>query len=790
MIILDATKDCLSAATVDQSSLYDKLCHLAHCLSRWNGTISRIEDGTVREEHHVESTNGNDIKTSDDQDDDIISVKENVASSLLELELVRTGKASSTIQQNIRDKVDECMDLCGRRISFMMAIDKLQTISPKTIKSNTNTNWKSCIMSSSHVIRRMLLEKGDKNYWNGTDDGALPGSTLHSFLGDYITCDNDETSGSSTQTPRLESSVDTKILHFINSVIITLPTQFANAFHSCQLQLPLWATRRQFFTTLIETAAVCATSEHKTEHYRRQEGDKMKKKTDLNYLKNLTEVLLRHGHSDFVCEGMYSFWHNLKISRFLDSCTNKTIQEVINGATKGLSSPRSCAILLRSSIRKVISDIEMYPSKLSRSRAKLIVQKECMPFLNDISCSILSEESNYEMLTNLMILSPSTTDDSSVQKLLTRCVVELLGNCSYEAEIESPSEQDTGMENSEHLVLYRCLFEVTDVWNDKMFVNETDRMKQKHITSFILDAMDYIKPESHNENLQEIIHNLVTGVTLRLEVSEKDIRHDGMMVAEKMAPLLKQELRFDELDEVRSTTEDDELCHKDIRADKNKTGSQQQIEQNITKGKMKRRKKVPVVIDPDEENDSDLESAASNHSDNCTLSCEDSSDVDSDWDEENLVPCSLSDDEDDLRPFPKPNYLHECLTLLQSPEDDHDAKYMHEVALKEVVSLVRDYPPDLSDLAPQLSKVLLYIENRYNFPSFAQLRWDGLCALTVCSPTSTIPFLQSQLFSNIGLGLHFDILQVIKYSCSELCGQLAIEKWRSERCVSCLSLLV
>ena len=71
------------------------------------------------------------------------------------------------------------------------------------------------------------------------------------------------------------------------------------------------------------------------------------------------------------------------------------------------------------------------------------------------------------------------------------------------------------------------------------------------------------------------------------------------------------------------------------------------------------------------------------------------------------------------------HYLHECLNLLRGSEDDNVTRYMHEIVLKEITSLVRDSPPDLPDTAALLAKELLFIEDRYNASSFLQLRWDG-----------------------------------------------------------------
>jgi hypothetical protein len=112
------------------------------------------------------------------------------------------------------------------------------------------------------------------------------------------------------------------------------------------------------------------------------------------------------------------------------SCNVKNAIEdckfIIQLGTMQLTSPRSCAILIHLSIKKVISEIEIYPTNMNRSNARIISNEEYVPFLQDIGLHILLDESNSEMFVSLMILSPKPTGDLCEQKLTTRCIADLL----------------------------------------------------------------------------------------------------------------------------------------------------------------------------------------------------------------------------------------------------------------------------------------------------------------------------------------------------------------------------
>ena len=945
--VLDKTETCLKAASIDQSSLFNALSDLAQHLHLYienisdnsgstsnknhensvsynsgddgsdNGDTNTIKEGAEVIDGTTGTMEGGNVHSDIDADIDAHSLLRHVTSSILQLDLVRTGSATlSNMQQNIQHKIDECLDLCGVRLSFMVALDKIMNhtsndMNHNIIKNDVMNTAKCCddtsiILSSSRLIRRLLTQSNKNSNAIGHCTLISPGKDLQSFLNEFFFSSNynnhpneqkqhsDSISivnisqqlkrfSSNTTIPsqmtkqqqfqQFKKQLEIKILHFINTTLILLPTQIANAYHSCNLKLPIWATRSNLFIKFIESAAYAAFSSffqsfvtvetnndgnHTNNHHdeidcdltqncesgRSTQGRKKiqnkitNDKIEMIYFTKLMEVLLRHGSSDEVSCGIYNFW---KQQCDIESMSNDNVGE--NGGSdigydinndsdmvhitkvllqsqliqlRLISSPRSCAILIRSCIKKIISEIELYPSNMNRSMAKRISEKDCMPFLYDIGIvGILSssldtddaedednndgvENDNHcEMFVSLMILSPSPTGDLNEQKLITRCVVELLAGCNRNSII-SCSNQEEAATNKGYdgkgcpSVLMGYLLKVVNVWNDAMFINETDTLQQRHVSSFILDAMDYMHIETFKRNINQenIIQALVTGITNRLEVSEGFIRQDGMMVAEKLAPLLGEDLKFDELDDIRHDEDiNTPLSKNDHRNDKDETLNNVDVEvdrkQKRATRKKERKKRISVEIDPDEEYLSDdgssvgIESVFSDSSDNYNS---DSADDDSEWGEEDLVPFNLSDDdEEDLRPVPKPNYLQECLTLLRCSEDDNEARCKHEVALTEVSSLVRDCPPDLLDIGEALTKELLYIENRYNISSFLQLRWDGLCALAVCAPTNTIPFLQAQLFADIPLELRMDVLEVMKYSSSELCGQVELDKRRIER---------
>mmetsp|Transcript_19826 Transcript_19826/g.27886 ORF Transcript_19826/g.27886 Transcript_19826/m.27886 type:complete len:532 (-) Transcript_19826:91-1686(-) len=311
--------------------------------------------------------------------------------------------------------------------------------------------------------------------------------------------------------------------------------------------------------------------------------------------------------------------------------------------------------------------------------------------------------------------------------------------------------------------------------------------------------------------------SLVSGISERLKSGIFSVRKDGMLVAEQLGPILGQDVRFDELDGEREDNDstifgqrqdddygkDMDSCHtnnlsreeKPDRIHANKGSSFNKPTATTTKRTKRKEVQTPKeMIDPDEEylseDERDDPSIPSSEYDPVT-DVESISgrgnpmdaffDEDSDWDEDDMIPYSLEDNEEDMEAVPKPNYLRECLTLLRTGEDDTFAVDRHTMALKEISTLVRAKPPDLTALAETLTQTLLHFENKYDLKNFGEYRFEGLCALAVCEPERSVKLLIRELFLDISLAVRFDILDVIKYTCSELSGNIRLEHHKAMR---------
>lgn len=796
----------------------------------------------------------------------------------------RTSSTSTT--PTIQQRINQALDLCGLHICFRIAIDVIYSTNALSkseslsgAKENNNISIKKGhsdvvrLISCTKFIKRILLHceyyqinNSDLKSDRKPKSRQQYHSILQQFLHEHFTpqskrCKNQDFVPQSQAHRSIQIGVvllERQLLDLINSILIVLPTQIANAYHGkipskTKILLPLWSTRSRFFMKLVESSlhtSLLSSSSVRSKLDGDNDSDAAtgdsgcgsavidgNNDLEVMYSTKLIEVLLRHGHSDDVAKGVYTFWKYYYDKKRQTNTTpttttstkntndkhcniiiQKKIQSMLNTISTKLSSStssRNYAIFVRSCMKLIISSIEIYPTTMTRNNVKSLCDEYCLPFLMDICSStgllLFDNEDIREMIVNLLILSssPSSTlsspfnsdnNDENMnidQKIITRCVVELL---LMRENIDNTCSAKNNEDDLPRLdILLIELNKVIVIWNDTMFINQTDYFQQRHVTSFILDAMDYFKKDSSNATdsgsrnsdvsalQQSVIQEIVLGVTNRLNVSETSIRIDGMMVAEKVAPLLGQSLQFDELDGLR----DEDLkvdgdCETELNnvndtsaAVKNPSNGKHDTMQEETKQMKKKKKKAKttIEIDPDEEYDSD---GPSDPSDIESVSSTSDSYIssDSEWGEENLEQFTLSDDEEDLRPVPKPRFLQECLDLLRSTDDDEAVRFKHETALEEISTLVRDCPPDLCDIAPFLADALVEIENKYNYEMFNKYRWDGLCALTVCSPFTTVPLLQRKLFEESPLNLRLDILNVLKSSSLELCGQLELQKQR------------
>jgi hypothetical protein len=260
---------------------------------------------------------------------------------------------------------------------------------------------------------------------------------------------------------------------------------------------------------------------------------------------------------------------------------------------------------------------------------------------------------------------------------------------------------------------------------------------------------------------QDVLNELIPGITNRLSVSDQEIRIEGMQIAEKIAPLLGQTLKFDELDSIRGQKSINEEVQEQSAPKKEKNCKLRSKHKRVDRLKS-------VEVDPDEEYQSQDEEDSEAES---ITDVDDNITSDSDWDESNLPTYHIEDQEEDLNVIPRPYYLQQCLELLTVDGDGHEAVCKVKVALTEIPGLVRSQPPDLEDFAVPLANELLHKENKYDLDDFEDLCCSGLVSLLVCAPDITVGFIHRNLFSELCMDKRLTILSVMQASAAELSGE-------------------
>lgn len=380
---------------------------------------------------------------------------------------------------------------------------------------------------------------------------------------------------------------------------------------------------------------------------------------------------------------------------------------------------------------------------------------EPISFLHELCLPVLlSSRGCREAFLRLAVLSPAVAVGLEKDRppwLVPRIIVQLLSAMPVEHESVGDAhreEDDEGREDEEvgGNFLCVCLKEASEMWSESVYVQMTDESQQVYVTEFILASVPCLQQGGVDSALrQKIVLALVEGVTARLESSRQVIRRQGMLVAEVLAPLLGQTLRFEEL-------------HGDSGDARREHGHSTDCEAPAAS---KETSNLRV--------EADLESNDAADDDNSV------------WSEDDLVPYDLEDDESDLATVNQPKYLRDCLALLRSPETDKNAFDATRAALKQIESLVRIQPHDLADMAGPLAQDLLFIEDKFQMEDFVALRWRSLCALLVHEPIIASRIFTQALFGSTSLGIRLDILGLYESAAEELCGSTALQEARGAR---------
>ena len=471
---------------------------------------------------------------------------------------------------------------------------------------------------------------------------------------------------------------------------------------------------------------------------------------------------------------------------------------------------------------KLIQCFFLYASSSSFAnddiKALFFLQHVVLPVMQSAPTSLRTDIFNFIMIQNPPLHSTKTASLLSYNSIIPKFMALILAKCSMHTAAQKNEETYSPLDRRHRSldVLFFYLHEVCAVWCETTFINRSQYSHQRFLTIFILESFQIIAACSaetlsevsnsgeNNENSStemmqhhDIVTLIVSGVSARLDSSFDMVRRDGMKVAEKFAPLIGQEqIRFEELHGEQKEQKSLDSCvhwekHKDKRSDTNNIASEQKKTSLRRKKLTKENSETSVafvMVDPDEEyisddsggdNDEEEDFSINEHHNKLEthetkLQLDDDSYSDG-WNDDNFSAYDLSDDEEDLRPVKRPVYIQECLELLRTSDDDTDAYYKHEEAMKQIASIIRSKPYDLTDFCVQLAKELLHVENKFDIPGFSDHVCEGLTALAVCEPRSVAIeyFIRRTLFldSSISTGTRHLILDILMYTVEELSGR-------------------
>ena len=592
-----------------------------------------------------------------------------------------------------------------------------------------------------------------------------------------------------------------------------LPTLISAACHALNLPFPKWATPKCSYGIMFHYAWKCLLA---VDLIRRSCPAEPSAQECVivasNHFQSIVRQLIESGYSDVFAHQVYKCWKSFgndpSPSHHCELATPRSILCLqLESTICFISSKRNAAIFCRAiihdSAKMVILKSTSYDRLKQQARDQLdeTSRANILPFLREVMLpSLVKDAALADALVQFIILSPPASYHSdtrssqsfptlqAIDLVVPRCLAQLLAltrDCESNStktesfqNVNGSDESDDDSINSTTKIIgfLSNIHTVASVWCEDVFVTRTDTLKQQYVTEFLLQPLNcnqltqFDLKQSVFDDGTTLAAVLVQGVSLRLDVSRSEsIRIDGMLVAEAMAAVLGQELKFDELHPPS--------CHNDGGISVTKaTELLKPKKQPKKKNRMKQvlEPRAPVVVDPDAllSFNSDSSSCSSQH-DSSTNSCDssdDSSDSASSWGEDSLQPYALDDDEEDISRVPRPHTLRECLAYLTSTDDDAMAYDKQQAALSELTTIITAQPLDLHDVISMLVRILLHLEDKFGMDQFDENRWNSLMALGVSAPTETCLLLVGEMRGNISLCTRLDSLSLLKGIAQELSG--------------------
>ncbi|XP_069985157.1 telomere length regulation protein TEL2 homolog isoform X1 [Penaeus vannamei] len=324
-----------------------------------------------------------------------------------------------------------------------------------------------------------------------------------------------------------------------------------------------------------------------------------------------------------------------------------------------------------------------------------------------------------------------------------------------------------------------------EVWCDKSIMTHSSFEHHTFITKGLMACLSHFNPEDVEACKHETIQKLLHGMANHLDNPSQEMKVLGMVVGEELTkvlhsggPSLKFEYEDDDLTfelKALACKEGEESCLEVAPSgcDSNGTSLFEDFEAELyiigilKKGSHERLESKNVCRDSHLQKSKEdtknclVKLIMEDHSKNTEAKAE----LDSDDDE--FEPYDMSNDTCQSK-VKEPAYAQEVLEYIIDGEVDKV-----EAALRVCERIVQqDMKEQDSELAVEMTKVLLHLDNKYNLEDFDVSRTRSLCALTASHPRECAFYLGGEFFErNYTMKQRKDILHTLGQAAIELSGE-------------------
>lgn len=303
-------------------------------------------------------------------------------------------------------------------------------------------------------------------------------------------------------------------------------------------------------------------------------------------------------------------------------------------------------------------------------------------------------------------------------------------------------------------IFFDFVNEVLSVWGDKTLMKNQSEHQQKYLTSALMISLGHLKVTSFDKNTADgLMTKLLHGVQSHISSPEEWVRLYGMITAEQFSAVLQPEgpkLNFeykcdDDVNYLLSLTDITVKSSDPVEASMEEAASK---EDEKDKANVATTDNMPIELDSDDD----------------------------------LEPFDMSHDAP--HGAKKPMYLRDCMEGLL----DQENRDWVESCLQTIASLIQTCKDDLPDVAEELAKILLYLEDKFGLDRFVALRQHALVTLAVNSPKVVATYLTEQFYgAHLNIRQRLDILEVLALASNQLASPPTVVPPVAEKSVSALA---